>query len=676
MTQATATRIEQYLAAKQKAHRSDVLIRAGAALGSVVLLIAAGLLMGPINAIRKDAQLTLSEDTVRGLPPDIALMTKTGTLRGLAIDVAFIRLEELKQQQRYFELMQLSDWLCKLAPRYASVWSYSAWNMAYNISVTQYTPEARWMWVKNGIENLRNRGLRYNPNSITLYKELAYIFWHKIGDKLDDYHWQYKMELAVEIQGILGPPPMGVSHEETVDAFRPIAEAPPLEPLLESNEVVSALAEDIRTAGMTLDGRLLRFVAQHAAREMEQSQLLDKEAEQSDESADAGQGKPRGSVDESRLMKLLNKPDHQQAMGKLIAAVRADHLRSKLNMDPEFMLELMEDYGPIDWRNPFAHSLYWGTYGDIYTKSSLNLNPNDSMNAVRFIFFSLENMARAGRMILEPNWEQPNESFIQMLPDLRFIKHMHAAYLKYGEEQFGDDPRFIPNTAGPNYLSGHRNFLMTSIRQLYLEGGEENIEEAKSYYYYLRQTHRNEDGSVKAQYDMPFDRFVLNNIWESLDTQANAQAFVASFLRRSLHDLAEGKVADSVKHFNQARKGWNYYMRDVGTDRNTRRALEPIGIIRRDVVRDIMRAPPNAISLLQKHRVWSGLDLATRQAVYDDVLPIVEKYCTEHEPPYAIDKVLPQPPGMEEYRQDPDETLEELERLDETVSQGQRQSPE
>ena len=690
----TSTQIEDYLAAKHEAQRTDWLIGVVTVAAAVVLIAAAGLLVKPINAIRKNAQLVLDPDTLSTMPPDIALMSKTGTFRGLAIDMAFIRLEKLKEENRFYELMQLSDWLCKLAPRYPAVWSYSAWNMAYNISVAQFTPEARWMWVSNGIDNLRLYGLKYNPRSIRLYKELAYIFWHKIGDKLDDFHYQYKCELAVQIESILGEPPPAVTAEQAVAEFRDIADAPhdfgDLTTFVLHDPVTAQLATQLSALDVTFDRALLEFVARYRRTYTDTSALV---AEQSEASPE------KTASRKDKILALLDEPDNAQAVRRLLAIVRRNVIRRELNMDPAWMLKLMTDppwlenvrdqwiaekgpeslYCPIDWRSPFAHSLYWGTYGDWYTRGTLNIDPNASMNAVRFIFFSLKNLADQGRIVLEPNFDKPNQSFLQMLPDLRFFEHMHQAYLKYGKDQFGDDPRFVEGTAGPNYASGHRNFLMNAIRRLYIAGGEKNLEQAKRYFFYLRDTHRNEDGSIKAQYQMPFDRFVLSNMYEALETQAAARALVAEMLYRSLTDLAEGRVDRSVAHFNEAKKWWNYYHRDMKTDRNTRRKLEPIGVMRRDVAREFLAAPRYAVqsySLLQKHRMWMALDLTTRRAVYDDVLPYVREACQQHDPPYDVNKVLPIPPGMKEYRENPDRVIQELQRFDPNVSQGVKKSPD
>jgi hypothetical protein len=155
---------------------------------ALAAFVGAGLFIRPINAIRQERQLVMDPESMKGLPPGLALLGKLGTLRALAIDWASIRAERLKEEGKTYEALQLHETVCALAPRFPNVWVNAAWNMAYNISVSQYSPEARWQWVQNGIRILRDEGIRYNPNAVALYKELAWIYWHKIGDFLDDEH--------------------------------------------------------------------------------------------------------------------------------------------------------------------------------------------------------------------------------------------------------------------------------------------------------------------------------------------------------------------------------------------------------------------------------------------------------------------------------------------------------
>ena len=82
--------------------------------------------------------------------------------------------------------------------------------MAYNISVKfkenwpgDYTD--RWHWLERGIELLRDEGLRYNPNSILIYRELGWFFQHKMGQNLDDANmYLQKANGATEMSQFFG----------------------------------------------------------------------------------------------------------------------------------------------------------------------------------------------------------------------------------------------------------------------------------------------------------------------------------------------------------------------------------------------------------------------------------------------------------------------------------------
>jgi hypothetical protein len=677
MTRATADTMASYLTARQSVERRQRLVQAACLLAAVGLIAAAGLLVTPLNELRREHQLTLDPESVKGLPPDIQLLTKTGTLRALAVDLAFIRLERLKEENRFYELMQLSNWLCKLAPRYASVWSYSAWNMAYNISVAQFTPEARWMWVNNGIENLRSLGLRFNPKSVTLYKELAWIFYHKIGDKLDDFHWQYKSELGVEQERLLGEPPIMASTEQAIALIRDIVEAPD-DPAawLASTNGGAALQAALDEVALAADDSLLEF----AARDLRTYTSVASLAQADDETGDF-----------DRMVKaraIFEDAPHAPLARRLLASLRKQRLRERYNMDPAWMLELMEDpvwmrdredisreerLVPIDWRLPYAHTLYWATKGDMVTRGQLNIDEADSMNTVRFIFFALKGMAEAGRLLLEPNFEKPNESFIQMMHDSRFFHHLHAAYLYFGPIQFGEMEGYVEGTSGRNYRSGHHNFLMQAMRLLYIEGQPEQIEEAKRYYAYLFKFDRTEDGQVKPAYHQPFEQFIFKTIFDAVETQANANALISVVLERAFKHLSEGDATGHVRQLRLAKRFWEYYMRDMKTDRNTRRKLQPLAIMRRDAAKVFFSK--SGYSPLEKSRVWPKLERSLRQAVYDDVIAYVEEQCKRYAPPLDPRKVLPEPPGMDEYRADPDRVLKELNRYDDLIEQGEKQTP-
>jgi hypothetical protein len=84
-----------------------------------------------------------------------------GGFRSIAAEVIWFRADRLQEEGRYVELAQLASLLTFMEPHTTEVWSYAAWNLAYNISVMMPTPEDRWRWVMAAIRLLRDEGLRY-----------------------------------------------------------------------------------------------------------------------------------------------------------------------------------------------------------------------------------------------------------------------------------------------------------------------------------------------------------------------------------------------------------------------------------------------------------------------------------------------------------------------------------
>jgi hypothetical protein len=123
-----------------------------------------------------------------------------GGFRGIVAEVIWFRADRLQVTGRYAELAQLATWLTFLEPRTPEVWSYAAWNLAYNISVMMPRAADRWRWVKAGLRLLRDDGLRLNPADPVLHREIAWLFLAKIGGALDDASPYYRQAWKEEVE--------------------------------------------------------------------------------------------------------------------------------------------------------------------------------------------------------------------------------------------------------------------------------------------------------------------------------------------------------------------------------------------------------------------------------------------------------------------------------------------
>src|SRR5271163_2519468 len=146
-------------------------------LGLMVLLIfGAGQVQKSLNVDRDRLGMTHMA-TLENAPPLLAFTTVAlGGFRGLISNFLWIRANDLQQDDKFFEAAQLANWITDLEPHFSQVWVFQAWNMAYNISVKFKDFPDRWRWVENGISLLRDNGLKYNPNDVLIYQQLAWFF--------------------------------------------------------------------------------------------------------------------------------------------------------------------------------------------------------------------------------------------------------------------------------------------------------------------------------------------------------------------------------------------------------------------------------------------------------------------------------------------------------------------
>jgi len=125
-----------------------------------------------------------------------------GGLRSLVVEIVWFRADRLQESGRYVELAQLAGLLAVMEPHTPEVWSYAAWNLAYNVSVMMATYEDRWRWVDAGIRLLRDNGLKLNPGSPELCRELAWMFELKIGANIDSAAPVYREKWKAMVEDV------------------------------------------------------------------------------------------------------------------------------------------------------------------------------------------------------------------------------------------------------------------------------------------------------------------------------------------------------------------------------------------------------------------------------------------------------------------------------------------
>ncbi len=126
------------------------------------------------------------------------VMVGLGGFRGVVSEVLWIRASTLQEEGRYFELVQLADWITALDPRAAEAWVFNAWNLSYNVPAMLPDHRSRINWVHAGIDLLKDKAIPANPDNPRLYRELGWLYQNKIGSDDDPAAPLYRLALANE----------------------------------------------------------------------------------------------------------------------------------------------------------------------------------------------------------------------------------------------------------------------------------------------------------------------------------------------------------------------------------------------------------------------------------------------------------------------------------------------
>ena len=432
---------------------------------AAVLLVGAGSVQQSLNRDRDRLGLTRVQP-LENAPPVLAFTTMAlGGFRGLISNALWMRATDLQDEDKFFEMAQLADWITKLEPHFVHVWLVQAWNMAYNISVKfkesapgQY-PD-RWRWVKAGIELLRDDGLRYNPNETLLYRELAWFFQHKMGQNLDDASMYYKKQWSDEMAKVFAK------------------KKPNLE------ELIHPQTED------------------------------------------------------------------QKARARL--------LLETYKMDPEFMKEVDEQYGPLEWRLPEAHAIYWAAVGlKKAAENPTKIKEDDLITLRRVIYQSMLLSFHRGKLITNPFAKT-----FDFGPNLEIIPKVNLAYEQAAEED-------KPNR--DHILRAHRNFVRDAIYFLYAHN---RLADSAQWYRYLATKYpdkpllENNTNSLPA--NLTYDKYAVARVQGDVSESPGhdrAQAILEGLLVNSYRNMVLGEDAAAAGFKLLARQLWVSYQSTIPKER-------------------------------------------------------------------------------------------------------------
>lgn len=453
----------------------------------IILLALAGALLFGVSRVQRamnrdrDALGLTQNEALENAPPVLAFTTVAlGGFRGLISNALWIRTSNLQDQDKFFEAAQLADWITKLEPHFAQVWIHEAWNMSYNISVKFKDFGDRWNWVQRGIELLRDQALKYNPNDVLIYRELAWHFQHKLGASLDDASMYYKAAWAYDMEQVLG------SGHPNFD------------------ELINPQTDD--------------------------------------------------------------------------AKARAKILREKYKLDPAFMKQVDEKWGPLEWRLPEAHAIYWAALGlEKARENPEKVRQDQLIQLRRVIYQSMDLDVMRGRLV-----RGLNTNTFELSPNLEIIDKTSKAY----EEAIAEDA-----INRENVKRAYRNFLRQIVYFLYQYN---RIQEAAKWYKYLGEKYPN-DNLITGRPDtlpsrMTLNQYAVARVQEDVNdtSRDRVKAVIEASLYRAFMYLVNGEDDRAEGTRKLAEMVWESYMSQIPPDRIAATGLPPFKTISQDLVNRLL----------------------------------------------------------------------------------------
>ena len=471
----------------------------------IPIIIAISFVQTKINFIKTENKLT-DTTIVDNAPPIVAFVTVVlGSFRGLLADILWLRSTALQEEGKYYEMVQLASWITKLQPRFTGATAFLAWNMAYNISVTCSSHKDRWRWVNKGIELIRDEAIQYNPSDPVLYKELGWIYQHKVGNIMDDANQYYKNRMAIDLMEVFG--------KANAD-WEALAAAPKNEKeLKELLKIDNKFWKDLGASDLDFQDKYYSF------------DDIEKDF------------KIFGKIP-LKVQKALN--NDNKSIFLLDNYYRAKWLKEKHKLDPAEIVKINNKYGKLDWRLPEAHAIYWATKG-IEKDNTGEVN----VHCERMITQSLKDAFMGGQLVIA---DKNDPRTFMAIPNIGIADAAIEAYRKAYVRQ-----------DSKSFHSGMRNFLKDIVVIMYTFG---KYSKAQEFYKMLK---KEEPNNKKLRVSL--DRFVMKEWKEDARdaTVKQAMDLISGLIFKSCYMASCGETDSAIGHINLAKSIYNIYYTDHET---------------------------------------------------------------------------------------------------------------
>jgi len=258
---------------------------------------------------------------------------------------------------------------------------------------------------------------------------------------------------------------------------------------------------------------------------------------------------------------------------------RAQVMREKYKLDPAKMKQIDVTYGPLDWRLPEAHAIYWAYVGLERAK------PEDLITLRRVVYQSMNLAFQRGRLVLSSNAPP------RLLPNLAIIDKADKAF----RDQIAADVE-----KRDAIKRAHKNFLKEVPYQLFIHN---HVQEGQKWLRYLREQYPD---AVRG--NLSLAEYAIERATENVKEQSQTKvtALVESFVAQSYFALVQDRPEEATEYMLRANELWNAY--DKRIKGNQRIAIPSVAETKRLVLNDLLD-PQHGLAQEARDRLRTALQL-------------------------------------------------------------------
>lgn len=280
-------------------------------------------------------------------------------------------------------------------------------------------------------------------------------------------------------------------------------------------------------------------------------------------------------------------------------------------INPAVAEKVNEDFGPLDWRLPETHAIYWASQG--LQKASEHpdkVKGEDLMMLRRVIFQSMQEEFRHGRIISNPFTQS-----MELAPNLDIIPQANDSYLQMMAEMDNGDSNSV-------WRAGYKNFLRDAIYYLYINN---RVSDAQKWFNYYGQKYPDKpmldkDPNSLAK-NITLDDYAFGRVQEDIGETSleRVTSAIEGLLGHAYEDLAIAQDERAAGYLMLVQKVYDRYQNKMGNDQK-RVTLPPLADLKRDVLH-LLLDPQTGVPFEARAIIRTKLGMPAEMVSTNDVAP-------------------------------------------------------